>query len=86
MVTRSERPRTMNNGSTTVAENFVYIPQSLKTRLQKKTKASLKTQKTDLKPFLIIVGANQRASEDLGHPYSYTLFSGTIFLEALNVC
>jgi hypothetical protein len=34
----------MNNGSTTLAENFVYILQSLKTRSQKKTKTSLKTQ------------------------------------------
>jgi len=43
---RSGRPKTMNNGyPPTLTENFIYVPQSLKTRLQKKVKTSLKTQK-----------------------------------------
>jgi hypothetical protein len=45
VMARSGRTKTMNNGSTTLAENFVYVSQSLKTRSQKKDKAGLKTQK-----------------------------------------
>jgi len=41
----SGRTKTLNNGSITLTETFVYVSQSLKTRLQKKPKTSLKTQK-----------------------------------------
>jgi hypothetical protein len=44
VMARSGRPKTLNNGPTTFTENFVYVTQSLKTRLQKKAKTGLKTQ------------------------------------------
>jgi len=39
------KPKTLNNESTNPHSTFGYVPQSLKTRLQKKPKTSLKTQK-----------------------------------------
>jgi len=55
VMARSRRPKTLNNVSTTLAENFVCVPQSLKTRLQKKTKTSLKTQKRTYNHFTPIL-------------------------------
>jgi hypothetical protein len=45
LIARLGRPKTMNNGSTNHTETFVCVPQPLKTRLQKKAKTCLKTQK-----------------------------------------